>query len=188
MLLAMCTASMPGRKAYSGEEWHRAVILAAEKQKLQEALLSGAEGTWSLAAVTLRVKLPIHSPPAIHAHWGPRYSPLPLLVTQEPPGMLMLYPLPYSMNKKLCSELGLAGSLTAIIRKDSEFGWGFVVCLVVGLQQWASSCAPSIIIYEHSTETRSCQEVIESNAHWLHCLAVWQSSSPIASRTGYCPY
>lgn len=86
MLLAMCTASMPGRKAYSGEEWHRAVILAAEKQKLQEALLSGAEGTWSLAAVTLRVKLPIHSPPAIHAHWGPRYSPLPLLVTQEPQG------------------------------------------------------------------------------------------------------
>lgn len=62
MLDAMCTASMPGRKAYSGEEWHTAVILAAEKQKLQEALLSGAQGTWSLAAVTLRVKLPIHSP------------------------------------------------------------------------------------------------------------------------------
>lgn len=85
----MCTASMPARKAYSGEEWHKAVMLAAEKQKLQEALLSGAEGTRSLTAVTLRVRLPIHSPPAIHAHGGSRCSPLPLLVTHEPPGMLM---------------------------------------------------------------------------------------------------
>lgn len=135
MLNAMCTASMPGRKEYSGEEWHKAVILAAEKQKLQEALLSGAEGTQRLAAVTLQVKLPIHSPPAIRAHWGSRCSPIPLLVTHEPPGMLMLYPLPCSMNKKLCSELSSVGSLTAIIRKDSGFGGGFVVCLVVDLQQ-----------------------------------------------------
>lgn len=87
MLSAMCPASMPERKVHSGEEWHKAVILAAEKQKLQEALLSGAEGTWSLAAVTLQVKLPIHSPPATHAHRGSRCSPLPLLVTHKPPGM-----------------------------------------------------------------------------------------------------
>lgn len=135
MLDPMCTASMPRRKAHSGEESHKAVILAAEKQKLQEALLSGAEGTWSLAAVTLQVKLPIHSPPAIHAHRDSRYSPPRLLVTHESPEMLMPYPLPCSMNKKLCSELGLVGSLTPIIRQDSGFGWGFVVCLLVGLQQ-----------------------------------------------------
>lgn len=66
---------------------------------------------------------------------GPQIFPPPSACHSRAPGMLMLYPLPYSMNKKLCSELGLAGSLTAIIRKDSEFGWGFVVCLVVGLQQ-----------------------------------------------------
>ena len=53
MLDPMCTASASGRKAYPGEKTHRAVILAAEKQKLQEALLLGAERTWSLAAVTL---------------------------------------------------------------------------------------------------------------------------------------
>ena len=53
MLDPMCTASTSGRKAYPGEKTHKAVILAAEKQKLQEALLLGAERTWSLAAVTL---------------------------------------------------------------------------------------------------------------------------------------
>lgn len=113
MLDPMCTASMPGRKAYSGDKSHKAVILAAEKQKLQEALLSGAGGTGSLAAVTLLgVKLSIQSPPAIHARRSSRYSPLPLLVTHEPPGMLMPHPLPCSTNKKLCSELGLVASLT----------------------------------------------------------------------------
>lgn len=91
MLAAMCTASTSGRRAYAGEKTYKAVILAAEKQKLQEALLSGAEGMWSLAAVTLRVKFPIHSPPAIHAHQGFRYFPLPLLVTAEPQRMLMPY-------------------------------------------------------------------------------------------------
>lgn len=53
MLAAMCTASTSGRRAYAGEKTYKTVILAAEKQKLQEALLSGAEGMWSLAAVTL---------------------------------------------------------------------------------------------------------------------------------------
>lgn len=134
MLDPMCTASVSGRKAYHGEKTREAVILAAEKQKLQEALLSGAEGTWSLAAVMLRVKLPIHSSPAISAHRGSRYFPLPLLVTDEPPGMLMPYPLLCSINKKLCSELALVGSFTPLIRKDSGFGWGFVVCFVAGLQ------------------------------------------------------
>lgn len=120
--------------AYPSEKMHKAVISAAEKQKLQEALLPGAEGTWSLAAVTLRGKLPIHSPPAIRARRGSRYFPLPLLVTDEPPGMLMPYPLLCSMNKQPSSELGLVGSFAPLIRKDLGFGWGFVVCFVVGLQ------------------------------------------------------
>lgn len=53
MLDPTCTASTSRREVYTGEKMHKAVILAAEKQKLQEALLSGAEGTWSLAAVML---------------------------------------------------------------------------------------------------------------------------------------
>jgi len=47
----MCTSSVSGGKVYPGEKTRKAVISAAEKQKLREALLSAAEGPWGLAAV-----------------------------------------------------------------------------------------------------------------------------------------
>lgn len=118
-----------------------------------------SEAPYSLASChPCSLRLQIFPPPSICHSWVPRDA--------------NAIPLPCSMDKKLCSEVGLVGSLTVVIRKDPGFGWGFVVCLVVGLQQWASSRAPSIIIYECSTEIWSCQEVMKPNACWLHHLAV----------------